>query len=245
MRSTHWHSRLNLDYRLKTKFKQKINRLKKKDPDLKPYTIEDKTIASNWWGKSWNAYLKNYTPKKLHLEKGKLHFRCDALAHLDINARKVTALVLGSQIQPYSVELEFSAISEAKWKKIQKLYDGHLESFEQILDHQFPKTMSDIFTDGTTGLLPTNKEITYSCDCSDRTTLCKHVAVVLYALGNKIDHDAQVLFTLRGVNVYELISKSIQTQQQKILQRIRSKKIKPLDCDNLSEMFDIEITAET
>ncbi len=241
MYTTTWHSRYNLNSRLKTKFRRKLKTLQKKYSGINPVTLKTKALASSWWGKAWNAYLKNYTFNNIRLEKGKLYFRCEALADFKINSNHIEAIILGSQIQPHNVKITIKPISETNWVKIQNLYAGHLELFEKILDKQFPKEMADIFTDKPTGLFPSRNEITFSCSCLDHARLCKHTAVALYALGAKIDEDPPLLFKLRGVNILDLISKSIRIEHKKILEKAKNKSLKVLKDTNLSEIFNIEI----
>ena len=241
MFTTDWHSRYNLDYRLKTKFRRKLNNFQKNNPEITPFILKTKTLASNWWGKFWNAHLKNYTFNTVRLEKGKLYLRCGALADFKITPNHVEAIVLGSRVHPYHVKIIFEPLSETRWMKIQKLCDGHLESFEKILDNQFPKEMADIFTNKPSGLFPSKNEITFDCSCPDRANLCKHTAVALYALGAKLDDDPQLLYRLRGVNILEFISKSIHTERKNILKKAKNKSPKILKDTNLSEVFNIEI----
>ena len=239
--TTSWHSRHNLPYRLKTKFRRKLTTFQKKRPSIIPFSIKTKHLASNWWAKKWNTNLKNYTFGNVHLEKGKLHFRCEALADLKIDSNYIQASVLGSKINPYNVTIAVKPLSQAKWTKIRKLYDGHLESFEKILNHRFPKKMSDIFSNKPLGLFPFPKDITFSCSCSDRVKICKHVAVVLYAIGAKIDENPQLLFELRGVNILEFISNSIHTERKNILKRANNKNIKALKNVNFQYQNTLEI----
>ena len=58
----------------------------------------------------------------------------------------------------------------------------------------------------TDGLFPAPKEIKMSCSCPDWAGMCKHVAATLYGVGARLDHDPDLLFTLRGVNCSELVS---------------------------------------
>lgn len=239
--TTSWHSRHNLHYRLKTKFRRKLAAFQKKNPSIIPFSLKTKALASTWWGKKWNANLKHYTASNIHLEKGKLHFKCEALADLKINSNYIQAIVLGSNINPYDVTVAINPLSQASWKRIQKLYAGHLELFEKVLDNRFPKEMSDIFTNKPTGLFPSVKDITFNCSCSDRSRLCKHTAVVLYALGAKIDDAPQLLFKLRGVNILEFISGSIHSERKRILKRANNKNLNLLKDTNLSEIFNISL----
>jgi len=241
MFTTTWHTRYNLNSRLKTKFRRKLIAFQKKHPEITPFTVPTKALASNWWGKSWNAHLKNYTFNNVQLEKGKLYFRCEALADFKINPNHIEAIVLGSKIQPYHVNITVEPLSEKNWIIIQNLYDGRLELFEKILDNQFPKEMADIFTNKPTGLLPSKKEISFHCSCADHVTLCKHAAVALYAFGAKVDGDPKLLFKLRGVNIFDLISKSIHAERATILEKAKTKSPKVLKDTNLSEIFNIKI----
>lgn len=241
MYTTSWHSRYNLDSRLKAKFKRKLVNLQKKNPKINPYTLTTKALAINWWAKAWNANLKNYTFNNVRLEKGKLNLRCGALADLQIKSGQVKAIILGSKIEPYNVKITFEPIPEANWLKIQKLYDGHLESFEKILENNFPKNMSDIYTSKPLGLFPSKKQISFNCDCSTRVNICKHTAVALYTLGAMIDNDIQLLFKLRGVSAIDLISRSIHAERKSILKKARTKSASALNDTDLSNIFKIEI----
>ena len=236
-----WHSRYNLNSRLKSKFRRKLNTFQKSNPDIKPFSISTKALAANWWAKAWNANLKNYTFKNINLEKGKLHLRCGALADIKINSDNIEAIVLGSKTQPYSVTITFEPITEVNWAKIQKKYDGHLESFEKILENNFPKDMADVYTGKPTGLFPTKEQISFHCSCSNRANICKHTAVALFALGSMIDNDNQLLFRLRGVSILDLISRSIHAERKNILEKAKNKSKKVLKDTDLSEHFNIEI----
>lgn len=239
--NTTWHSRHNLEYRLKSKFRRKLTTFEKKNPSIHPFTVSNKKIADNWWAKCWNAHLKNFTNNSSHLEKGKLYLRCNALADFEITPTGAQAIVLGSKINPYKAIISINPLSNQTWTKIQKLYDGHFESFEKIIDNHFPKEMSDIFTNKPTGLLPSPKDIRFTCSCSNRDRMCKHTAVVLYAIGAKIDENPQLLFKLRGVNILELISSSIEIERKRILTRCNNKNLNTLKTTNLAEIFNIDI----
>lgn len=239
--TTSWHSRHNLGYRLKAKFRRKLIALQKKNPLIAPFSVETNVIASHWWAKAWNSNLKNYAVTSTELQKGKLHFQCGALADIQVNANYIQAIVLGSKIAPYDVTIAINPISQTKWLKIQRLYATSFDAFEKILDHNLPKEMSDIFTIKETGLLPLKKDITFSCSCSERQRLCKHIAVVLYALGVKVDTDPQLLFKLRSVNILDFISQSIHQERKNILKRANNKNLKLLKNAHLSSIFNVNV----
>ena len=59
-----------------------------------------------------------------------------------------------------------------------------------------------------TGLFPAPSEITMSCSCPDRASMCKHIAAVLYGIGARLDHEPALLFTLRKVKEADLVARA-------------------------------------
>ena len=59
-----------------------------------------------------------------------------------------------------------------------------------------------------TGLFPSPKDIIFTCSCPDWASMCKHVAAVLYGIGARLDHQPELLFTLRKVDQQDLIAKA-------------------------------------
>ena len=72
--------------------------------------------------------------------------------------------------------------------------------------------------------------------------MCKHVAAVLYGIGARLDHQPELLFTLRKVNQQDLIAKAGSNLAQK---RKEPAGAKVLASDDLSEMFGIEMAPPT
>jgi len=89
-----------------------------------------------------------------------------------------------------------------------------------------------------TGLFPSPQEILFTCSCPDWASMCKHVAAVLYGIGARLDHQPELLFTLRKVDQQDLIAKAgsdISTARK------GPAGAKVLETDDLSSMFGIEI----
>ena len=66
-------------------------------------------------------------------------------------------------------------------------------------------------TDREQGLFPKPKEIKMRCSCPDYAGMCKHLAAVMYGVGNRLDSSPELLFVLRGVDHRELIEQAIPT----------------------------------
>ena len=93
-----------------------------------------------------------------------------------------------------------------------------------------------------TGLFPSPSEIKLSCSCPDWAGMCKHVAAVLYGIGARLDHQPEVLFTLRNVNQQDLIANAGSDLSKKAK---RPAGAKVLASDDLSVMFGIEMAPAT
>jgi hypothetical protein len=74
--------------------------------------------------------------------------------------------------------------------------------------------------------------------CPDWASMCKHVAAVLYGIGARLDHQPELLFTLRNVDSKDLIAKAGADLSKK---HKGAAGVKVLASDDLSEMFGIEM----
>jgi uncharacterized Zn finger protein len=72
--------------------------------------------------------------------------------------------------------------------------------------------------------------------------MCKHVAAVLYGIGARLDHQPELLFTLRNVNQQDLIANAGSDLSKK---GKRPAGAKVLESDHLSEMFGIDLAPAT
>jgi len=76
----------------------------------------------------------------------------------------------------------------------------------ELLQGKLSDYVMGIVTNCKNGLMPLPGEIKLGCDCPDWATMCKHIAAVLYGIGNRLDNQPELLFVLRGVDASELIS---------------------------------------
>jgi len=78
---------------------------------------------------------------------------------------------------------------------------------------------------------------------SIRAVMCKHVAAVLYGIGARLDKDPIVFFTLRAVDIHDLISKVIQSKTQTMLSKSGAKSRHILENADIAAMFGVEVEA--
>ena len=72
--------------------------------------------------------------------------------------------------------------------------------------------------------------------------MCKHVAAVLYGIGARLDHQPELLFTLRKINQEDLVA-SAGSRLSKTRKPPASARV--LAADDLSEMFGIDMAPAT
>jgi uncharacterized Zn finger protein len=225
----------------KAKAEKKLKQLMKKNPGIRPVVIEGKALAATWWGKAWNQNLEKYADYSNRIGRGRSYVRHGAVLDLQIAPGEVRALVQGSMSTPYTVTVKIKPILPAHWTEIKTACRGRMDSLKQLLAGKFPKELETLFTRKGTGLFPAPEEIGFSCSCPDSAYMCKHVAAALYGIGARLDHDPGLFFTLRKVNVSELISETIKDSKADLLEKSRKKSGRVLEVDSLSDLFGIDL----
>ncbi len=225
----------------KEKAAKKLAQLKKKDPDIQPVVIEGSMLAKTWWGKSWNKNLESYADYSNRIGRGRSYVRNGAVLDLKIEPGEVKAIVQGSQSKPYVVIIKIKPIRKDNWIKIKESCQGQLESLPELLEGNFPKTLSAIFMAKGEGLFPSSDEIKLSCSCPDWAGICKHVAATLYGIGARLDENPMLFFTLRNADVHELISQAVDGHTQNLLKIAENKSVRVLEDLDLEDMFGIDL----
>lgn len=221
-----------------------IDKLKKKGKaELAPVIITGRQLARTWWGKAWNDNLKRYADYSSRIGRGSRYVRNGAVLDLKIEQGVIKALVQGSVRKPYKVEITIRPLLPEVWEKIRMAGEGKIESLQELIDGKFPPELSELFTAQGSGLFPAPKEISFNCSCPDWAVMCKHVAAVLYGIGARLDEDPTLFFTLRAVDIHDLISKAIQSKTQNMLSKSGAKSRRILEDADIGAMFGVTVEA--
>ncbi|MGR3318381.1 MAG: SWIM zinc finger family protein, partial [Candidatus Anammoxibacter sp.] len=229
----------------RAKAAKKLQQLKKKNPNINPIVIEGMTIAKSWWGKSWNRNLEKYADYSSRISRGRSYIRHGAVLDLKIDKGEVNSLVQGSSSKPYSVSIKIKRISKNTWFDVICACNGNLDSLQELLTGKFPKAMEEIFTAKGNGLFPSPKEINFDCSCPDWASMCKHVAATLYGIGARLDDDPNLFFTLRKVNVNDLVTRAVKDKTKELLKKAGKKSSRIIEDSDLSSLFGIEMDEKT
>lgn len=223
----------------KAKAKKEIEKLKKKNPDIHPITIEGTKIAKTWWGVAWNKNLESYADYVNRIGRGRSYVRNGCVLDLKVAAGSVTALVAGSGRKPYSVTLQIKPLEKKKWDSIVKVCGNQIESIAELTEGKFPRELEEIFSLKGQGLFPSPKEISFDCSCPDWASMCKHVAAVLYGIGARFDEDPTLFFKLRQIDVELLLKKSIEEKMNSLLKNSGKKTGRVMEDADIGSLFGV------
>ncbi|MCT4604859.1 MAG: SWIM zinc finger family protein [Marinisporobacter sp.] len=228
----------------KKRAEKAVEKLRKKDSTISPVVVEGRKIAKTWWGKSWINNLESYADYGNRLSRGRSYVRHGSVLDLKMIKGNIKALVQGSDTQPYKINIEIKALDQTSWKHIVDECLGQIESMEELIEGKFPKALEKLFTSKGKGLFPSPKEIELQCDCPDYATMCKHIAAVLYGVAVKLDHEPEIFFTLRGVNINDLISEAISKKTKTMLEKSKVKGRRVIEDTEIFDMFGIDMDEE-
>ena len=179
----------------------------KKGQAVSPVVIEGRAIVSTFWGKAWCTNLESYSDFENRLPRGRTYVRNGSVVDLKIEKGRIKALVSGSEL--YTVQIEITALPQKAWQVVKELCAGKIGSLVELLQGKLSNAVMGAVTDRAEGLFPKPKEIQMRCSCPDYAGMCKHLAAVMYGIGNRLDSSPELLFELRGVDHRELIEQAI------------------------------------
>jgi len=215
---------------------RKLAKLKKNGQSVAPVTIEGRTIATTFWGKSWCTNLERYSDYENRIPRGRTYVRNGSVLDLQITKGEITAMVAGSEL--YKIEIAIAPVKAARWKSICKDCAGAIDSLVELLQGRFSKGVMERICRENNGLFPSPKEIQFSCSCPDWAYMCKHVAAVLYGIGSRLDRQPELLFRLHKLDEKELISSA---GRELPLARKGGDSGKILSTGDLSELFGLDL----
>ena len=225
----------------KAKAARKLRELSKKNPNLKPVILQGTSLVRTWWGKAWNLNLERYADFENRIGRGRSYVRHGAVLDLQIVPGEVQALVQGSRSKPYSVVISIKKLRKEIWQTILEQCQGMLESLQELISGSFPKAIGEIFTHRDSGMFPSSKEIAFNCSCPDWAGMCKHVAATLYGIGARLDESPDLFFTMRNVEMDDLIRQAVTDHKEKLLARASRKSSRIIDEADLSATFGIAL----
>ncbi len=233
----------------RAKAQRQAEKLKKKLGNLEPVAVVGRTPAKSWWGKSWNQNLERYADYSNRLPRGRSYLSNGMVLDLKIDKEMIKGIVAGTASSPYQINIRIQAISDSVWKRLVEKALGKVETLQTLLEGKFPEALKDLFFAKDAGLFPAPNEIKFDCSCPDWASMCKHVAAVLYGVGARLDTSPELFFTLRGVNMDNLIGQVARKETEKLLSKQPGKSSRIIQSsDNrlsdISSLFGVSLAAD-
>lgn len=223
---------------LRAKAEMSSQKATSKGKTMEPVVISGKGISQSWWGQSWCTNLERYADYDNRLSRGKRYVRSGAVIDLKIMKGKILARVQGSRKAPYKVEVHISPLKEDACQHIMAACANKIDSLDSLITGNFPNEFKDLFTKEN-GLFPNPREISLQCSCPDWAVMCKHVAAVLYGIGARLDDNPFLFFTLRGIDVDQLIDTTIANKVETMLSHSNVKSERILDTNSVHDIFGV------
>jgi len=183
---------------------REMSALRKKGRTITPIEeIEGRKIARTFWGEAWCKHIECLSDFESRLGRGRTYVKNGSVCHLEIKKGKIEAMVCGSEL--YEISVNIDALPKTSWDAIKKKCSGQIGSAVELLQGKFSTEVMTLLTHPDNGMFPHADDFRLSCNCPDFARLCKHLAAVLYGVGARLDAAPELLFTLRGVDHFELI----------------------------------------
>jgi uncharacterized Zn finger protein len=216
-----------------------VQKLRKAGHEPQPIEVEGRgrKVATSFWGQAWCQNLESYSDFANRLPRGRTYVRNGSILDLTIEAGRIRALVMGSEL--YDVEIRIDPLASERWKAIRKSCAGHISSLVGLLQGRLEAGVMEIVTSKDEGLFPSPQEIHLDCSCPDWAFMCKHVAATLYGVGVRLDQAPELLFTLRGQDPAELIDGAVELSTPETASQTLS------PSEDLSSVFGIDLDLET
>ena len=214
---------------------KQLGKMKKAGRRVAPIEIAGRKIAATFWGDAWCKNLESYSDYSNRLPRGRTYVRNGSVIDLQIEPGQVRSLVSGSDL--YKVDIKVKPLAKRRWTGIKGKCAGQIDSLVELLQGSISKGVMEIVTRKGEGLFPSPAEISLSCSCPDWAIMCKHVAATLYGVGARLDHEPEVLFTLRNVDPADMVEAALERPPS----GGKSRRRKVLPSDALSLVFGVDI----
>lgn len=206
---------------------ERLAELRAQGKQLAPVVATTRKIAQNFWGSAWMRHLALCEAGGLCLAPGRSLLRHGCVLDLRILPGSIFALVSAQDL--YEVHLSLSPLSPEKEETLRAAAVGNVSSLVALLEGRANDALLRVLCDPDSGLLPTPGDWRMSCTCPDWSEPCPHEAAAIYAAGVLIDHDPNLLFSLRSLDPASLLSFPAPTEPPHI------------DASSLGKTFGIDI----
>lgn len=169
-----------------------------------------------WWTRRWLSALEQMR-MGARLGRGRQYAVSGQVTDLVLDGPLVEAMVVGSRPDPYRVSFAFTAVEGAARERIVSVLRAEPMLLARLATDDLPLEAPELFrAEGLPffpqseplGKTPEGKplwDVKMRCSCPDWARPCKHMAAVLFLLGEIVARHPATLLSLRGVDLEELL----------------------------------------
>lgn len=162
--------------------------------------------GDTWWSDAWMKALASFT-KPRALERGHKYATNGQVVSVRIEQGFAEALVQGSRLQPYKVEIGLPMLTQAQTKRAADALMKKALYLAKLLAGEFPHEIAGLFEKAGAPLFPaSNADVSYDCSCPGDDAPCQHITASYYILGQEFDRDPFLLLAMRGLNRAQLLA---------------------------------------
>lgn len=162
--------------------------------------------GDTWWSCEWMKALASFT-KPRALERGQVRATTGQVLSVHIDQGSAEALVQGSRLQPYKVEIGLPLLSQAQAKRAADALMKKALYIAKLLAGELPHEVAALLEKAGAPLFPASEtDLSFDCSCPSDDAPCQHIAAVYYILGQEFDRDPFQLLAMRGLSRAQLLA---------------------------------------
>ena len=175
------------------------------DPDAPSHKPRRKTTRARAAAKGtrstaadWLTDLAFTQSDNGRMSRGRGYYQGGHVMNLEFVLGSITAKVIGSQPQPFSVAIMFPPRTDPQLARLPDLISQLDGGIQAVRSGQFSPDMLKILFGGHP------YKARYYCDCPDKAKVCKHIVATMMAAADRVAADPGLVFQLRGLNLADM-----------------------------------------
>ena len=175
------------------------------DPDAPSHKPRRKTTRARATAKGtrstaadWLTDLAFAQADSGRMSRGRGYYQGGHVINVEFVPGSITAKVIGSQSQPFSVAIMFPPRTDPQLARLPDLISQLDGGIQAVRSGQFSPDMLKILFGGHP------YKARYYCDCPDKAKVCKHIVATMMAAADRVAADPGLVFQLRGLNLADM-----------------------------------------
>ena len=167
-------------------------------PRRKPTRARAKAKGTRSTAADWLTDLAFAQADSGRMSRGRGYYQGGHVINVEFAPGAITAKVIGSQPQPFSVAIMFPPRTDPQLARLPDLISQLDGGIQAVRSGQFSPDMLKILFGGHP------YKARYYCDCPDKARVCKHIVATMMAAADRVATDPGLVFQLRGLNLADM-----------------------------------------